>query len=326
VDLKLHTVVDTEICSYSLSLSFKPDPTYPLLNDVTAESFLGMEASKFDAICAAEGFYENAEPLILSTEEHVGLNNLYTNFAYGIEISKRATESIGFKLVTLGASPCGVFLLPFPQYSIHFYTMNVEERKELKCVSEGGYFCKSYEKQCSDAGRKMNMNGADLPTCPDAPPGPPLYQNVPAGFFWTLDGNALNGVNAATPSMGLHGIDPSEFSPTRDTSLPFTLMLNHDKEVVGNHVLFWSGFALGEAHQDFNPYVKDTPSYNCQTEDKAFMPTRTEVKYDEDTMRTSVTVTGPLLDCSGPSYTEIEDSKIKKRSAKSSKSSKNRLR
>ena len=150
----------------------------------------------------------------------------------------------------------------------------------------------------------MNMNGAGLAMCPDAPPGPPMFQNIPAGFVWTLDDNRLNGVNAASPGMGLHAVDPAEFAPTRSRKEPYTLMLNYDSDVIGNHVLIWSGIANGEG-SDIVPFTKETPTYNCQTDDKAFFPTTTMVDYDEETGRTSVKIVGPLADSSGESYTEV---------------------
>ena len=72
------------------------------MNDATADNFIGMNATEYAAICRAEGFFENALPPILSYENHVGLNQNYTDYAYGIELSDRAAESIGFKLATLG--------------------------------------------------------------------------------------------------------------------------------------------------------------------------------------------------------------------------------
>ena len=72
------------------------------MNDATSEEFYSMNQTEYDAICAAEGFLENAVPPILSSENHVGLNQNYTDFAYGIELSEKAAKSIGFKLGTLG--------------------------------------------------------------------------------------------------------------------------------------------------------------------------------------------------------------------------------
>ena len=72
------------------------------MNDATADDFIGMNATEFNAICAAEGLYETVVPPILSSENHVGLNEFYTDYNYGFELSDRAAESIGFKLATLG--------------------------------------------------------------------------------------------------------------------------------------------------------------------------------------------------------------------------------
>ena len=168
----------------------------------------------------------------------------------------------------------------------------------------------------------MNMSGAGLPQCPDAPPGPPVFQNIPAGYAWTIDNNPINGLSAATPAMGLHAIDPAEFAPTRSPKEPYTLMLNYDSELIANHVVLWSGLANGEA-PDIVPFTKETPSYNCQTEDKAFFPTTTMVDYHEETGRTSIKIAGPLADSSGESYTEVMDSgKSPKSKSKSSKAPK----
>lgn len=305
VSLKLDTKVDTSTCTYELSLSFMPDPELPLLSGPTADSLLGMEEEAYRAICDAEGFNEQVKPSVLSAENHVGLNEHYTEYAYGIELSERAAASVGFKLASLGSGPCGSFLQPFPQYSVHFYTIDTEKREQMRCVTEGGYFCKSYENQCSDSGRRFNMNGVGLPTCPDAPPGPPQFQDLPRGFFWTIDGGAI-GVNAANPSMGLHAVDPSEFAQNRNPKVPYTLFLNYDEEVNANHVLIWAGLARGEA-PELLPYTKETPVYNCKSDDKKFLPTGTVVDYDDATKRTSITITGPLLDCSGDSYEEVQN-------------------
>ena len=264
-----------------------------------------MEQQEYEDTCAAEGFFETAPDNVLTPEQHVGLNEFYTDYAYYIDLSERAQERIGFKLATLGASPCGTFLQPWPQYSVHFYTIDTDGRKEMKCFSDGGYFCKKIDEQCGEHGRAMNMDGAGLPTCPDAPAGPPQYQNVPEGFFWTLDDSVV-GTNAASPGMGLHGLDPSEFAPGRDSTIPYTLMLNYNSTVIGNHVLLWSGFANGETG-NFTYYEKDTPTYNCPTPDRSFLPTKTIVEYDPTEGRTSVSVRGPLLNCEGESFTEVSD-------------------
>lgn len=59
----------------------------------------------FVDICNAEGLMENMKgspDYPLSTENHVGLNTNYTDFAYGIDLSCEAEKAIGFKLATLG--------------------------------------------------------------------------------------------------------------------------------------------------------------------------------------------------------------------------------
>lgn len=135
-------------------------------------------------------------------------------------------------------SPCGTILQPYPQYSIHFYSVPIDTLESLTCVSGGGFFCSSQTKQCSENGRKFNLDGKDIPTCEDAPPGPPVYQNVPKGFVWTTDNNPLIGINAGTPGMGLHGIDPSDVTrDPPDARIPYHLMLNYDGQVIGSHVL-----------------------------------------------------------------------------------------
>lgn len=310
VNLKLTSEIDTDTCMYKLSLSFTPDPEIPYLSDTTLDDFLGEGTNPdFQQVCASEGLYAVRAPDTspLSPENHVGLQEYYTDYAFSLDVPKKSQKKVGFKLATLGASPCGTWLQPFPQYSVHFYTIDTDFRRKMTCKSGGDYFCTAQTDQCSESGRKFNMDGAGIPTCDDAPPGPPQYQNVPQGYFWTVDGSlATGGLNAATPAMGLHSIDPSEFAPTRSRTIPYLLMLNYDKEVIGNHVLIWSGFANGEGTEAGNSFSKETPSYNCQTEDKNFLPTLTTVDYVDGATVTSIS--GPLTDCSGPSFTQAVNS------------------
>mmetsp|Transcript_23157 Transcript_23157/g.28412 ORF Transcript_23157/g.28412 Transcript_23157/m.28412 type:complete len:186 (-) Transcript_23157:83-640(-) len=166
------------------------------------------------------------------------------------------------------------------------------------------------------------MDGAGIPICPDWVPGsgPPKYQNVPPGYLWTIDGNPAIGINVATPGMGLHGLDVSELAPGRDSKDPYLLMLNYDKEVIGNHIIIWSGFAKGEHPTGY--YEKTFPEYNCQSLDKNFLPTKQVFKYDEVTRRTRVVISGPLQDCSGESFIEKQTGGNDTNASKSSKTHK----
>ena len=215
---------------------------------------------------------------------------------------KLQTHHFVWNFVT-GARPCGTSFQHFPQYSIYFYTITKEEREDFKCVSDGGYFCKSYDEQCSDVERKMNMNDG-FSTCPDAPSGPPQFLKG-AGLFWTVESSEnFIGVSAAIPALGLAAFG-------QDPATPYILMLNDGKKVIGHHTLIWSGISNGEG-PDIVPYTKETPTYNCHTGDMAFFPKTTEVTYDGKNGRTSVTVKGPLADCSGESYNEVKISKPSK--------------
>jgi len=302
VKLKLTSSVDTDVCSYRLSLSWEPNPDYPLLGGPTTDDIKGLAANPdFQEICMTEGFLQGlGGPAPLSPENHVGLNEHYTDFAFGLDVPPKTQEKIGFKYASLGASPCGTWLQQFPQYSVHFYDITAEEREDLVCASNGDYFCLPIDQQCSEAARKFNMDGVGLPRCEDG-----TYQNLPEGYIWTIDGlpsppNAP--INAASPAMGLHSVDPAEFAPSRDQRIPYTLFLNYDKEIIGNHVLVWAGFSEGYG-EDF---TKETPNYNCKTEEKGYYPTQTKVQYVDG--RTVVSIEGPINDCSGESFTEVVDS------------------
>eukprot|EP00527_Entomoneis_sp_CCMP2396_P006475 CAMPEP_0198137042 /NCGR_PEP_ID=MMETSP1443-20131203/596_1 /TAXON_ID=186043 /ORGANISM="Entomoneis sp., Strain CCMP2396" /LENGTH=385 /DNA_ID=CAMNT_0043798367 /DNA_START=46 /DNA_END=1203 /DNA_ORIENTATION=+ len=318
VKLRLTTAIDTDTCTYKMALSWEPNDDYPYIRQVTNADPTLANDTDYRSTCVAEGIFQSLTgegPL--TPEKNVGLQEFYTDYAFGIDVSANVQEYIGFKYVSLGASPCGTFLQPFPQYSVHFYDITNKQREELRCVSDGDYFCKPMDQQCSDSGRGFQMNGTGIPTCAGAPvPGPPVYQNLPFGYFWTLDGNAAVGINAASPAMGLHAVDPSEFLPTRDVTEPYTLYVGYESEVIGNHVLLWSGFAEGLRPD----YTKETLNYNCQTEDKAYYPTKTNVSYKNG--RTIVSIEGPLSQCTGPSFTEVVDSMEEAKGSKKSKSSK----
>ena len=90
----------------------------------------------------------------------------------------------------------------------------------------------------------------------------------------------------------------------QDPKIPITLFLNYDSELVAYNVAFWSGFAEGYGTN----FKKDYPNYNCQTEDKAYYPTSTSVDYIDGT--TIVSITGPITDCSGESFSEEATSEI----------------
>ena len=97
----------------------------------------------------------------------------------------------------LGAAPCGTPTQPYPHYSMHFYSISANDRKKIKCRSNGGYFCLPATEQCSESGNRFYLDGVGLERCDDNI----TYANVPSGFAWTIDGNPAIRINAGSPGM-----------------------------------------------------------------------------------------------------------------------------
>mmetsp|Transcript_23328 Transcript_23328/g.46524 ORF Transcript_23328/g.46524 Transcript_23328/m.46524 type:complete len:431 (+) Transcript_23328:145-1437(+) len=350
VELKQEAVIDTATCEYKISISFKVNEEYTFLsNDFENfelepgddQNLFGMDPAKHARLCNREGRLEDGGPDIyweregldnpfppdhvpvLSAQNHVGLNKYFKDYSFKNEFSKKTLKKTGYQTVTLGGSPCGTVTPPFPQYSVHFYSKSIDFLNSMTCVSGGGFFCKPQTEQCSESGRKFNLDGEGLPKCKDAPlGGPPVYQNVPRGTIWTTDGNPANGISIGTPGMGLHGANFGDDHFVNDQRIPVNFMLNYDKEVIGNHILIWGGWAKGLGKPDANEYVNEIPEYNCPTADKSYLANKSIVEFDHASKRTTISIAGPLKDCSGVSYREVLDYTKKGKQAKKGKKGK----
>jgi hypothetical protein len=196
---------------------------------------------------------------------------------------------------------------------MHFYTIGTEDRKKMKCKSNGGYFCKPAIAQCSQSGKQFNLDGQGIGRCEDNV----TYANVPAGFQWTIDGNPAIGINAGSPGMGLHGLIPSDLSGGHEP--PLLLMVQYDSTIVANHIVLWGGLPLGQNNPggDFH-WSKDTV-YQCHDTVKyPSLPSKTSVDYIASEGRTYISITGPTSQ-SKHSFSEMWNSI----SAPSSKAGKN---
>ena len=114
---------------------------------------------------------------------------------------------------------------------MHFYTVSVNDRKKIKCRSNGGFFCLPATEQCSESASKYNMDGVGLERCDDDI----TYANVPSGFAWTIDGNPAIGINAANPSVGLHGLVPADLAGGNEP--PLLLLVQYDATIIANHIV-----------------------------------------------------------------------------------------
>jgi hypothetical protein len=185
---------------------------------------------------------------------------------------------------------------------MHFYTVSVNDRKKIKCRSNGGFFCLPATEQCSESASKYNMDGVGLERCNDNI----TYANVPSGFAWTIDGNPAIGINAANPSVGLHGLVPADLAG--GYAPPLLLLVQYDATIIANHIVMWGGLPLGQNSpgNDYN-WSKDN-TYNCQNIAKyPSLPIKTSVDYVAVEGRTYMTITGPTTQCK-ESFTEKWDS------------------
>eukprot|EP00568_Trieres_chinensis_P010337 CAMPEP_0183299256 /NCGR_PEP_ID=MMETSP0160_2-20130417/6031_1 /TAXON_ID=2839 ORGANISM="Odontella Sinensis, Strain Grunow 1884" /NCGR_SAMPLE_ID=MMETSP0160_2 /ASSEMBLY_ACC=CAM_ASM_000250 /LENGTH=565 /DNA_ID=CAMNT_0025461463 /DNA_START=6 /DNA_END=1703 /DNA_ORIENTATION=+ len=316
IDLVVDVEVDSDTCTYTMNMTFDgsvmDEIGVPFMNDVTFDNFFTdffvprNPGSGFASTCLAEGLlseFTPGEPKPWNFPEgNVGLNTYYTDYGWTVNVPKKARKATGFESVTLGASPCGTYTQPFPHYSVHFYAVDTDFRKTMTCNSEGGYFCLNATDQCGESGLKMNTDGEGIPRCQDGSYANTFKCPVGPNFAWTLDANPspLPG-NAATPAMGLHGTCPSEFSPTKDPRDPYLLMVQYDGTVIGNHAVFYSGFANGQGlasgqGEDGMMYSWST-EYNCLDEKHMNQPTLTYVHYNTETGLTTTSISGPAVQC-----------------------------
>jgi len=296
IDMSVDVVESEDGCGYDLAIKFKPPTGLPYLNDVSATAFITSDPAGFNAVCDGEGRPENdAFPVRTADkadDHHVGLNDNFAEYTYTMELDASTKALTGVDHVTVGAAPCGTKIQPYPHYNIHFYRVSIKERMEMKCVTEGGFFCKPYDQQCSEAGRKFNING-DVERCEEGYGAP---ANIPLGYSWTDDYSPVG--NAASAGMGLHGLNPRTLPPPLgggDPTMPNTLFLDYDKEIVANHIVMWSGFPLGEATA--TEYTLETPFYNCADDVKY----GTRAKKFESKVEggyTTVSISGQTSTCS----------------------------
>jgi hypothetical protein len=109
--MKLVQTVDTKTCTYDLSVSYKPDTSIPFVDSPTATDIvIGWTVftdvpDDFNEICLREGYDESltgTEFSPLSPENHVGLNEHYTEFSYTVFTDEKFAEVTGYKDVVLG--------------------------------------------------------------------------------------------------------------------------------------------------------------------------------------------------------------------------------
>ncbi|KAL7504604.1 hypothetical protein ACHAXN_002206 [Cyclotella atomus] len=313
--VKFAGVVDCDTETYTLTYSFVPDMNLPYINDITKTDWNGKIANPESTdVCLAEGMGPGlAENVPEGT--HVGQNVHYTDYSYSYETSKKIQDATGFKLLTIGAGPCGTPTQPYPHYSVHFYTVDKSDREKMLCKSNGGYFCLPASEQCSESAMKFNLDGQGIEMCEDG-----SIANVPPGFRWTIDGNPAIGINAGSPGMGLHGLNPSDLG---GYETPLYLMVNYDATIIANHFVLWGGLPLGQNNpgEDYH-WTKEMPTYNCHNKEKyPSLPVKTSVDYVVAEGRTYISITGPTAKCT-KSFTESWDSTKGSKAAKRAKGAK----
>jgi len=347
--VKLESVIDTASCTYDVTVSWKPDNSMPFIDSAKGGKGLGRPPKfdtpyNFEELCDADGFTDEGLPVdapgrVLTVEDHTGTKEYYTESTYAVFTSDKVAEMTGVREVVLGATPCGQGPLKFPGFSVHFFhTSSKDARQEYRCVTGGGYFCKPFDQQCSDHGRKMipasvlcdmgagtcveNSGNTDLEILrsvycdPDNITVNSWSKNLPAGYIWSIDGPW--GSNNSAGSQGMHAINSAEFFGQSD-SIPKHLILQYNGELTANHVVISAGFAMGLGAK--NEYTKDLDwsTGSCVDPDVKKLSDKVTTKYDPDTGRTSVTAHGPLKECSGDSFTDVIDYSTPKPSSKSGK-------
>ena len=108
--MKVETVVDTETCTYDITVSYKPDPTVPFITSprggVGRPSRLDVPL-KYRETCDADGFIEadaGTDRSPLDPVNHTGTRDYYTEFSYTVYTSDKVAEMTGVKDVVLGTS------------------------------------------------------------------------------------------------------------------------------------------------------------------------------------------------------------------------------
>ena len=135
------------------------------------------------------------------------------------------------------------------------------------------------------------------------------FANVPANFNWAGDIPA-NGANAATPGLGLHGMDFADLGPifTGNFEAPLPMMVQYDSNIVGQFVAVWAGTALGQNNPGSDFHWSRNFTYQCHNTVKyPSLPVKKSVDYVSAEGRTYITMTGPTSQCK-KSFSETWDS------------------
>lgn len=132
--------------------------------------------------------------------------------------------------------------------------------------------------------------------------------NVPAGFNWAFDG--FGPMNAATPALGLHGMDFNDLGPIMagNVEAPLSMMVEYDSTIVGQFLAIWGGTALGENNPGDDFHWSRDFVYQCHDKVKyPTLPTKKSVDYIATEGRTYITMMGPTSQCK-KSFSEMWDS------------------
>ena len=108
VAMKVESVIDTETCTYDVTVSFKPDTNIPFIDSprggVGRPPMLDVPP-KFVELCDAEGHLEQftgTDGNPLDPVNHGGTMELYGSYVFTINTGDRVAEATGVQDVVLG--------------------------------------------------------------------------------------------------------------------------------------------------------------------------------------------------------------------------------
>lgn len=333
VDMMVETVVDKDTCMYEMSISFTPDLTLPFMDeDSPLNGANGSIANlqpfpeepekrtAWHTLCDAEGRSER-EPIPGFPNNHVGLQDHYTEYEYTMKLPKNVKKITGIDHVTMGANPCGRRTQPYTSYSAHFYYASIKDRKKMTCISDGGFICKDSEYQVCGRGLKFNTNGSVM-TCTDGN-SENIPANIPAGHSWIIEQTILSPdfwgqkTNSAAPGMGFIAINRQSFA-SQIFDLPTFAMVGHDQKIGAILIYNWSGFSRGYSSSNDWEYQDSPITYNCQDMEKyGKLPTHVGAQYSMESGRTTYTIRGPAGKCKDFSHVKLpKDKKTNKHASK----------
>eukprot|EP00568_Trieres_chinensis_P009318 CAMPEP_0183293050 /NCGR_PEP_ID=MMETSP0160_2-20130417/1890_1 /TAXON_ID=2839 ORGANISM="Odontella Sinensis, Strain Grunow 1884" /NCGR_SAMPLE_ID=MMETSP0160_2 /ASSEMBLY_ACC=CAM_ASM_000250 /LENGTH=392 /DNA_ID=CAMNT_0025454107 /DNA_START=76 /DNA_END=1254 /DNA_ORIENTATION=+ len=312
IEMKVETTVNA-FCEYEIKMSYKPSDSIPYMMDnekvddpVPPEQeaallapFLSDDDSRaaWRALCMSEGVYE-FDLVPGFPEESVGTKMYNTEYTHTIQLSAEDKEITGTDHVTVGATPCGTRLQTYSHYNIHFYFSSIEERRQMTCVTGGGYFCRDSKFQTCGTGTKFNTDGS-TPKCEDGV----TPANIPVGHTWTDDGSLpFPGykTGAAAAGQGHHALNLRTLDDVnyRPMDMPNFLMLNYDRTVSAAHMFYWAGFPLGHSHTNMWEWPENPIMYNCWDEVQyKRLPRFMGAVYDPATGRTTHVIRGAAGKC-----------------------------